>query len=239
MDDISLWLALVAGVVSFFSPCIFPLVPAYLAQLTGTNISDGAVNAERRIIMSRSVGFIVGFTTIFLLMGASATLIGEWFQMYSGALEQIGGIIIILFGLQMTGVISLRSLMTEKRFGNKSPKKSTSFLGSVAFGLVFAAGWTPCIGIVLGSILALASTEGSMLAGSGMLFVYSMGLGLPFMAVSLIYARSLNKLSRLNRFLPIVQQSGGVIMIIFGILLFSGYFQVISSYLARISPGWL
>lgn len=239
MDDISLGLALLAGMVSFFSPCIFPLVPAFLAQLTGTDIKNGAVNADRQIILSRSLGFIAGFTAIFLLMGASATLIGEWFRMYSGALEQIGGIIIVLFGLQMSGIISLRSLMTEKRIGNKSSKKAKSFLGSVAFGLVFAAGWTPCIGIVLGSILAIASTEGSMLAGTGMLFVYSMGLGVPFLAVSLIYARSLNKLSGLNRFLPKVQQIGGVVMILFGILMFSGYFQVISSYLARISPGWL
>ncbi|MBB6449528.1 cytochrome c-type biogenesis protein [Geomicrobium halophilum] len=241
MEEVSISLAGIAffaGMISFFSPCIFPLVPAYLAQLTGTNVSGGMVNAERHLIVSRSLGFIVGFTIIFLLMGASATLIGEWFRMYSSALEQIGGILIIIFGLQMSGVISIRALLSEKKIGNATPKKATSFLGSVAFGLVFAAGWTPCIGVVLGSLLALATTE-SLAAGTGMLLIYSIGLGLPFLVVSLIYARSLNKLSRLNHWLPKIQQFSGVLMIILGILLFSGYFQTISTYLASFVPEWL
>ncbi|MBB6449671.1 cytochrome c-type biogenesis protein [Geomicrobium halophilum] len=238
MDDVSLGLAFAAGLISFFSPCIFPLLPAYLAQLTGTDVSSGAINADRRLIFTRSIGFILGFTIIFLLLGLSSTLIGSWFNQYSTAIMQIGGIIVILFGLQMTGIISIRALLTEKKVA-KTPKKASSFSGSVLFGLVFAAGWTPCIGITLGSILTLAGASGSMLTGSTMLFVYSMGLGVPFIGVSLLYAKSFQKLNSINRFLPAIQKGSGVIMIILGILLFTGYFETIAMYLGQYVPSWM
>ncbi|WP_255357866.1 cytochrome c biogenesis CcdA family protein [Geomicrobium sp. JCM 19037] len=113
--------------VTFFSPCVFPLVPAYLAQLTGTDVKGGAVNANRGLIISRSVGFITGFTIIFLLLGLSASAIGTWFALYGTLIERIGGIIIILFGLQMSGLISLQSLITERRIFKRGPKKSLEF----------------------------------------------------------------------------------------------------------------
>ncbi|SDI57093.1 cytochrome c biogenesis CcdA family protein [Natribacillus halophilus] len=238
MDDVSLGIAFMAGLISFFSPCIFPLLPAYLAQLTGANVSSGAINADRRLIFSRSIGFILGFTIIFLLLGLSSTLLGSWFNQYSSAIMQVGGILIIVFGLQMTGLISIRALFTEKRVA-KTPKKATSFSGSVLFGLVFAAGWTPCIGITLGSILTLAGASGTMLTGSTMLFAYSMGLGLPFIGISLLYAQSFQKLSSINRFLPAIQKGSGVIMIILGILLFTGYFETIAMYLGQFVPSWM
>ncbi|QDI91955.1 cytochrome c biogenesis protein CcdA [Salicibibacter cibarius] len=238
MDDVSLGIAFIAGLISFFSPCVFPLLPAYLAQLTGGNISSEAIDADRKLIFSRSIGFIIGFTIIFLLLGLSSTLLGSLFRQYSEAIMQLGGIIIILFGLQMSGIITIRALLSEKKVA-KTPKKSTSFTGSVGFGLVFAAGWMPCIGIVLGSILTLAGTSGSMLAGSSMLFVYSMGLGVPFMGVSLLYAKSFQKLSSIHRFLPAVQKISGIIMIVLGILLFTGYFQTISMYLGQFVPSWM
>ncbi|MDQ0299861.1 cytochrome c-type biogenesis protein [Salibacterium salarium] len=235
MNEISIWLAFGAGIVSFLTPCIFPLVPAYLAQLTGTTVENNQIQVERRIILSRSLGFILGFTIVFLLLGASSTFLGELFFSNSQLIEQLGGIIIVLFGLQMTGIISIKALLTDKKV-HRNPKKSTSFAGSVLFGLLFAAGWSPCIGLVLGSILALASGSGTMLSGMFMLFIYSMGLGLPFLLVGLIYSKSLNKLKRLNKWMPRIQKISGGIMIILGIMLFTGYFQMLSSYLPSLVP---
>lgn len=237
MDEVSLGIAFIAGLVSFFSPCIFPLVPAYVAQLTGSNGGAG-MNVDRKLIFTRSVGFILGFTIVFILLGISSTFIGSWFAQYGTAFEQIGGIIIIIFGLQMAGILSIRALLTEKKI-TKQPKKATSFTGSIFFGLFFASGWTPCIGIALGSILALAGDSGTMMMGTSMLFLYSMGLGLPFMGVSLLYAKSFQKLSSFQRYLPLIQKASGYMMILLGILLFSGLFRELSMYLSRFIPTWM
>lgn len=237
LTEVTIWLAFFAGIVSFLSPCIFPLVPAYLAQLTGTTIADNQVAASRKLIISRSIGFIIGFTSIFLLLGASSTFIGQAFWSNRQLLEQLGGIIITVFGLQMMGVISIRMLMSEKRF-NAKPRKTTSFANSVLLGFLFGTGWSPCIGLVLTSILLLAGNAETMWSGISMLFIYSMGLGVPFLAVALLWSRSLNKMRRLNKWLPTIQKVSGGIMVALGILLFTGQFSVISAYLARFVPGY-
>ncbi|MCK0471156.1 cytochrome c biogenesis CcdA family protein [Halalkalibacter sp. APA_J-10(15)] len=235
MMEVSIWLAFFAGIISFLSPCIFPLVPAYLAQLTGTSVTDNQIQVDRRFIFSRSIGFIIGFTTIFLMLGLSSTFIG---QLYSGnrqLIEQLGGIIIAVFGLQMMGIISIRMLMSEKRL-NVKPRKSKSFANSILIGFLFGTGWSPCIGLVLSSILLLASSSETMMTGVFMLFVYSIGLGVPFLLVSLIWSKSLDKVRRLNKWLPKIQKGSGVIMVILGVLLFTGQYSTISAYLARFVP---
>lgn len=235
MNEVTIWLALGAGVISFLSPCVFPLVPAYLAQLTGTTVSQNEINADQRLILLRSLGFIMGFTIIFMLLGASSTFVGQLFSRYNNLVAQIGGIIIVLFGLQMAGVLSIRSLMSEKKISSK-PKKTNSFGGSVMFGLLFAAGWSPCVGLVLGSILTLASQSGTMMSGMAMLFIYSIGMGIPFLLVAVFYSKSLHKLRRFHKLMPRIQKAGGVVMIIMGVMLFFGYFQMLSSYLAQFVP---
>ncbi|WP_240375653.1 cytochrome c biogenesis CcdA family protein [Bacillus piscicola] len=235
MNEITIWLALGAGVVSFLSPCVFPLVPAYLAQLSGTTVAENEIKADQRLIILRSLGFILGFTIIFMLLGASSTFVGQLFSRYNNLVAQIGGIIIVLFGLQMAGVLSVRSLMSEKKISSK-PKKTDSFGGSVMFGLFFAAGWSPCVGLVLGSILTLASQSGTMMTGMAMLFIYSIGMGIPFLLVAVFYSKSLHKLRRFHKLMPRIQKAGGVIMIIMGVMLFFGYFQMLSSYLAQFVP---
>ncbi|WP_245741949.1 cytochrome c biogenesis CcdA family protein [Anaerobacillus arseniciselenatis] len=232
---ISIWIALFAGIISFLSPCIFPLVPAYLAQLTGTSVSNNQLNVDKKIILSRSIGFIIGFTIIFLLLGASATAFGQLFMKNRELLEKIGGIIIVVLGLQMYGIFSFRMLMSEKRLNSK-PKKTTSFFGSVGFGFVFGAGWSPCIGLALSSILILSAQTGTMASGMLLLLVYSIGLGIPFILVALLYSKSLNKIKKINKFLPIIQKVSGVIMVILGILLYTGLFARISGWLAQFIP---
>ncbi|UCZ54330.1 cytochrome c biogenesis CcdA family protein [Bacillus shivajii] len=231
---LSLFIALFAGIVSFLSPCVFPLVPAYIAQLTGSNISENQIQADRKLIFTRSIGFIIGFTSIFLILGASSTFIGSLFIQNRELLEKLGGIVIVLFGLQLMGIFNINFLLNEKRISN--PKKSTSFGRSVAFGLVFAAGWSPCIGLVLGSILALASQSSDALGGMLLLLVYSLGLGIPFLLVSLLYAKSLDKVRNINRYLPIIQKASGAIMVVLGIMLFTGVFFRMAAYLSQYIP---
>ncbi len=227
---LSLWVALFAGVVSFFSPCVFPLVPAYLAQLTGAEISQNKLIADRKLILSRSLGFIFGFTSIFLALGASTSLLGGMFLQNQQLLEQLGGIVIVLFGLQLTGLFQLNFLMSEKRM--KNPARSTSFGRSVLFGLIFAAGWSPFIGLVLGSILALAA-QNDPAGGMVLLLFYSAGLAVPFLLAGLLFARSLDRIRSINRFLPVFQKVSGVIMIVLGIMLFTGLFARIAGYLSQ------
>lgn len=236
--EVTLSIAFFAGLVSFFSPCIFPLMPAYLSQLTGTTVTAGAVAAPRSVILSRSLGFIGGFTIVFMLFGLTSTLLGKLFLGNMFLLEKLGGIIIILFGLQMTGLISIRALFTDKRI-TKEPKTAASFSKSLLLGFLFAAGWTPCIGLVLASILTLASTSGTAWNGAFLLLVYSIGLGVPFLLIALIWARSLNKIKRIHRYLPTIQKVSGVIMILLGILLFTGYFAVLAGMMSQYTPSWI
>ncbi|PRO64991.1 cytochrome c biogenesis CcdA family protein [Alkalicoccus urumqiensis] len=228
---LSLWIALFAGIVSFLSPCVFPLVPAYLAQLTGAEIQENKLMTDRRIILSRSLGFILGFTTIFLALGASSSFLGGFFLENQRLVSQLGGIVIAMFGLQLAGVFQMTVFMSEKRL--KNPGRATSFGRSVLFGLIFAAGWSPCIGLVLGSILLLAAPSGDPVGGMVLLFSYSIGLGIPFLLTALIFARSIHKIRRMNRFLPAFQKFGGIVMVILGVLLFTGLFNRIAAYLSQ------
>ncbi|MCD8510315.1 MAG: cytochrome c biogenesis CcdA family protein [Bacillus sp. (in: Bacteria)] len=230
----AIWIALFAGVVSFLSPCIFPLVPAYIAQLTGSNIADNQVMADRKLIISRSIGFIIGFTSIFLILGASSSFIGSFFFYNRDLLEKLGGIIIVLFGLQLMGVFNITFLLSEKRL--MKPSKSTSFGRSVLFGFVFAAGWSPCIGLVLGSILTLAAQSTDTFGAMTLLLFYSLGLAIPFLLVAILYSKSLDKIRNLNKYLPIIQKTSGVIMIILGVMLFTGLFARMAAYLIQFTP---
>ncbi|MBU9720714.1 MULTISPECIES: cytochrome c biogenesis CcdA family protein [Bacillaceae] len=230
---VGLWIALFAGAVSFFSPCVFPLVPAYVAQLTGSTIEDNQVKADRKLILTRSIGFIIGFTSIFLILGASSSFIGNLFLENRFLFERLGGIIIILFGLQLMGIFNITFLLSEKRL--TTPKKSTSFGRSILFGLVFAAGWSPCIGLVLGSILTLAA-QGTTFSALLLLLMYSVGLGVPFLLVALLYSKSLDKIRNINRYLPVIQKISGGIMVLLGVMLFTGLFARMAAYLSQFIP---
>jgi cytochrome c-type biogenesis protein len=234
MQELNFGIAFLAGMISFLSPCVFPLIPAYLAQLTGSSIVDQQLQADTKVVLSRSIGFVIGFSTIFLLLGASSSLVGKLFFAYRQWFEKIGGIVIIIFGLQMAGAFNFRFLMREKKVSMAAlPTKTMSLFRSVVMGFLFGAGWSPCIGLVLSSILILASQSNTMWSGMLLLLVYSLGLGVPFVLVAVLWSHSLQRLRQINRLLPIIQKIGGAVLVVLGLLLFTGVFKQISVYLSR------
>ena len=231
MGNISIFFALSAGLFSFFSPCVFPLIPAYVAHLTDGTVSSGKVNTDKRTLFFRSISFILGFSIVFVLLGASASFIGQLFLDNKKLIQMIGGILIIIFGSQMIGIFNIKFLMFEKRFVQKNDSKSTS-ARSFILGVAFGSGWTPCVGLALSSILLLASSSETILSGMILLWFYALGLGIPFLLLSMIVTYSLNVVKKINKFLPKLSLINGWVLIIMGVLLFTGQMQKISAYLS-------
>ncbi|MHB1654323.1 MAG: cytochrome c biogenesis CcdA family protein [Desulfitobacteriaceae bacterium] len=231
MENISILFAFTAGMLSFLSPCVFPLIPAYVANLTGTDIRDNRIDVSKRLLLARSLSFIFGFSLIFVVMGASASVLGQIFAQNRMIVEKLSGLLIIVFGLQMTGILNLRFLMMEKRWETK-PLKQKNVGRSFILGMSFGAGWTPCIGLALSSILLLAGSSDTVYSGMFMLFVYSMGLGIPFLLISLIITYSLRVVRIINRSLGFLSLINGWILVGLGFLLFTGQLQKISAWLA-------
>jgi len=226
-ENISLIMAFAAGILAFLSPCVLPLVPAYLSYLTGVSfreLSGPATPARKREIRLATVFhalcFILGFSIIFVLLGASVTLLGKLLFQYQEALKKIGGVAIIFFGLVIMNVIKIPILSGEKKFSYK--KDSISFLGSIVVGAIFAGAWTPCIGPILGSILIYASSAESTKVGIRLLSAFSLGLGLPFLLAALLVNTFLAYIKKIEKYLRWIKIAAGVILIIFGILMITG-----------------
>ncbi|WP_258359623.1 cytochrome c biogenesis CcdA family protein [Moorella sulfitireducens (nom. illeg.)] len=214
-------MAFTAGILSFFSPCIIPLLPAYFTYLGSTAAANaGAGGLNRSFLIGRAALFTGGFTLVFMLMGASAGGLGSLLQVYRTFLNRAGGILIIFFGLQVTGIVRLPFLNQEKKWHlqPRDPGAATSFL----LGMAFAAGWTPCIGPVLASILIYAGSQATLLKGTLLLMFYSLGLAVPFIASAMAIEAVLRLLSRVYRYLPIISLLSGIILIIMGFLVFFG-----------------
>ncbi|MGG1630263.1 cytochrome c biogenesis CcdA family protein [Rossellomorea sp. NRS-1567] len=233
MTEVSIWFALAAGALSFFSPCVFPLLPAYVSHLTGGQAREGQMQVERSVVLLRSFGFIAGFSLIFILMGASASFLGEIFSEYRIYIEQIAGILIIVFGLQMMGWLSFSFLMKDTR--KLETRKKGTAVGSILLGMAFASGWSPCVGLTLSSILLLASASSTLTQGVVLLIVYSLGLAVPFLLISLLITKTFTVMKVVNKILPKLSKINGALMIALGFLVFSGKMQQISSYLSVFS----
>ncbi|GIP40824.1 cytochrome C biogenesis protein CcdA [Paenibacillus sp. J31TS4] len=233
MEQITVLVAFAAGLLSFLSPCVFPLVPAYVSHITGAIVEGGRVAAGRRLLLVRSAGFILGFSLIFVAMGASASVLGQFFAMQRDLIEKLGGLLIIVFGLQMAGVLRLKWLMGTKSWGET--KRGGGWWSSVLLGLAFGTGWTPCVGLALSSILILAGSSESLYQGMGLLSVFSLGLGIPFLLISVAITYSLSLVKRINRFLPVLGVVNGWLMVALGLLLYTGQMQKMSAWLARYS----
>ncbi len=237
MTEVTLMVAFVAGVLSFLSPCVLPLVPSYLSFVTGMSLEDLKEGADRRAAMVHAGLFVAGFSLIFILLGASASFLGAFFRYYMDWIARIGGVVIILLGLHLAGVFRLSPLLREKRVHLRD--KSAGYLGTLGVGAAFGAGWTPCIGPVLGAILTLAGTREGLWNGVGLLTVYSAGLAVPFMLSAVAVERFLEAFQRFRRFLPAVQVASGVLLVVLGVLLVTGSFTVLSSWLLRFTPEFL
>jgi cytochrome c-type biogenesis protein len=222
--------AFLAGLVSFVSPCVLPLVPSYLSFLTGTSLedlkSDTTAETKRRVF-THALAFIAGFTVIFMAIGLSASAIGGVFLNNKKIVEIVGGVIIVVLGLQMMGVLKIPALMMDKRMHVVSKKQSLAI--SFFVGIGFAAGWSPCIGPILSAILYLASQE-KLPEATFLLFVYSMGLAVPFLITAAAVTQSLNALNRIKRFLPAIERGSGAILVATGIIVATDQFTRIAGF---------
>ena len=230
-------IAFLAGLVSFVSPCVLPLVPAYLSFLTGTTLeelqAELSAQARARTIL-HSLAFIAGFTLIFVGLGVTASALGAALVSNQVLIQRIGGIIVIVLGLQMMGVFRLRFLAMDKRIHTQP--KERSFVASFLVGLAFAAGWSPCIGPVLSLILAFAAQAQHLVDGAWLLFVYSMGLALPFFATAVAIGAVLPALNRMKRFLPTIEFSAGLFLVLTGGVIFSNSFLRIAGWFYQFVP---
>jgi cytochrome c-type biogenesis protein len=241
--DITHWIAFSAGLLSFFSPCVLPLIPSFMAYITGVSFADLKQEHQssqvRWRVLSHSFAFVCGFSAVFILLGAAAGLLSGSVQssLDEGLLwlQRVGGILVFAFGLHMTGILRIGMLMQDKRINIKN--KPSGYVGSFLVGLAFAAGWTPCIGPILGAILALAAgTSNDTARGIALLTTYSAGLGIPFMLAGLLFHRFLEFFNRFKTHIRLMEIITGVLMIVVGILLFSNQFSAISNWLYRIIP---
>jgi cytochrome c-type biogenesis protein len=230
-------IALTAGVLSFLSPCVLPLVPSYLTFVTGMSLEDLQGGVNRRVTMTHSVLFVAGFSVIFILLGASASFLGQFFRAYEIWIARVGGLIIIALGLHLAGVFRLMPLMQEKRV--YLANKPAGYLGTLGVGMAFGAGWTPCIGPVLGAILTYGFSQDTMWAGVGLLTVYSLGLAIPFLVAALALDWFLQVFKRFRRFIPIVEKASGVLLVFLGVLLLTGTFTILSGWLTKFTPGFI
>ncbi|QUL53498.1 cytochrome c biogenesis protein CcdA [Paenibacillus tritici] len=235
MESPTVIIALIAGILSFLSPCVFPLIPAYVSHLTGSLVQDHKMNVDKKLLIFRSISFILGFSVVFVAMGASASFIGQFFAGNRMLIEKISGLLIVVFGLQMSGILTLRFLMFDKKWVNTNHTKKGN-VSSFILGLAFGSGWTPCVGLALSSILLLASSAETLYSGMFLLFVYSIGLGVPFLVIAIMLTYSLGILKKINRWLPLLSRINGWIFIGMGLLVFTGQLQKISAWLTQFTP---
>ena len=236
-QQISGMIAFSAGLLSFASPCVLPLVPSYITYITGASfkeLTDAEARSKLRwATIFHSLFFIMGFSLIFILMGASASYLGQLLAQYQYWIMKAGGVLIILLGIHFTGIINIPFLQMEKRFEMR--KKPLGYLGSFLVGVAFAAGWTPCIGPILSTILIYASTSKSFTTGILLLTYYSIGLGIPFFLSSLAFNSFLSAFDKIKRYMRVITIVSGLFLIAIGILFLTDTFKEINSYLNQLT----
>ena len=238
MSDVSgvgVFVAFGAGVLSFLSPCVLPLIPSYVTFITGMSLDE--VQTSRRTAVVHALLFITGFTIVFMALGASASALGRVMFQAREWLARIGGALIIVFGLYLLGVFNIGAFGRERRV--YLAHKPAGYLGTVLVGIAFGAGWTPCIGPILGSILIYTSSAADLSKGLVLLFAYSMGLAVPFLAAALAVDRFIAWFAKYKGVMLWVNRVGGVILVAIGILLVTNYFTLIASYLQALTPDFI
>ncbi|MBL4741000.1 MAG: cytochrome c biogenesis protein CcdA [Sneathiella sp.] len=240
--EISYLAAAGGGIVSFLSPCVLPLVPAYICLVAGTSLEQleqeankegGSAINPRVIVMS--LIFVLGFSTVFILLGAGATYINKLLIQNLEIISKIAGGVIILFGIHMTGIIRIPLLYREARFNSIDAPRN--WAGAYIIGLAFGFGWTPCIGPILGTILAIAASKSSLTFGVGLLAVYALGLGIPFMLAALALNPFLRFVKGFRKYFKAMEIGTGLVIIATGLLIFTGQFQILAYWFLELFPG--
>jgi cytochrome c-type biogenesis protein len=242
--ELSILVAFVGGLFSFLSPCVLPLFPSYLSFITGMSLdqlqsatSEGGDARGRRWILANSLAFVTGFSVVFVGMGASFSALGQVLFDHRERIRLVGGLLIIVFGLYIAGVLRLPFLARYQQIQLRS--KPAGLVGSWLVGVTFAIGWTPCVGPILGSILSLAGTAETVSTGVALLSAYSAGLALPFVLSSVALGAFLAAFRRFRPWLPVVERTAGVLLVVVGILVTTNYFIVLNSYALSLTPQWL
>lgn len=233
--DPGLLVAFAAGLLSFLSPCVLPLVPSYLGFITGFTIAE--MTDRRRIAMLHALLFVAGFTLIFMLLGAGATALGQTLRYYEVWIQRVGGVLIILFGLYLLGVFRPSFMDQDARLHLN--RKPVGYLGTVLVGIAFGAGWTPCLGPILGTILTMAAAEQELSRGMLLLGGYSLGLAVPFLLAAFAAESFLGWFQRFRRFLPWVQRISGILLVVVGLLIATGQFTRLAAWLNALTPAFL
>ncbi|HEY8548501.1 MAG TPA: cytochrome c biogenesis protein CcdA [Vicinamibacterales bacterium] len=239
-DDVSLLAAFIAGILSFISPCVLPLVPGYLSFVSGVSLDQfrtpgpnpELAGATRRVFTA-SLAFVVGFSIVFVILGAAASSLGKLVYSQYGVLSKVAGTLVILFGLHTMGVLRIPWLYREARVETRKP---AGLLGALLVGFAFAFAWTPCIGPILGAILALASQEETVSTGMLLLAVYSAGLGIPFLATSLAVNRFFEAFKRIRKHYKTIEVGAGLLMVTIGVLILTNQFTLITRVLTPYLP---
>ncbi len=232
--------AFIAGLLSFLSPCVFPLIPSYVMYITGMSYADMLAEHPSHIIRQKaifhSICFICGFTVVFVLLGASATYIGSFLHEHSTLIRRVGGVILLVLGIHVTGLIPLKLLLGEKRVSIKH--KPAGYVGSFLVGIAFAAGWTPCIGPILAAILAVAATEERVYQGILLLLVYSLGLGVPFFLSALGMHRFMALFNRFKKYIHVCEIITGIFLMVIGVLIYTNWLSRLSGFVSIFYKGF-
>ncbi|MBL7071839.1 MAG: cytochrome c biogenesis protein CcdA [Candidatus Omnitrophica bacterium] len=226
-ETISLWAAFAAGLLTFLSPCILPVIPAYISYITGISfdeLKEGQNKETRKKIFVHSLLFILGFSVVFVALGASASYVGKLLIAYRTIISRVGGGLVIIFGLYLMGVFKLNFLNKQKKADFKLQKGSK--IGSLLLGITFAAAWTPCVGPILGSVLVLAGTSENMLRGVWLLSIYSLGIAIPFITAALLLNSFLLYFAKVRKYMSVVKFVCGLLLIFIGLMLILGVYMV-------------
>ena len=238
IQNVSVPAALVAGLISFLSPCVLPLVPPYLIYLTGATIEhvehDESIAASKRAVMLSALLFVLGFSTVFIALGASASVIGGLIRAWSAELSILAGVVIIVMGLHFLGLTRIGLLMREGRLPIPKP---VGLWGAYVMGLAFAFGWTPCIGPILAAILSVAAAEATVAKGAGLLAVYSAGLGVPFLIAAFMVEQFSSLFARMKGQLANIERAMGVLMVVTGVAFLTGAVSNVSNWLLDTFPS--
>lgn len=230
MNDVSYPLAFIAGVLSFLSPCVLPLLPSYVSFITGLSFKELTIGVDKKRIryltITNSILFISGFSFVFIALGISSSAIGRFLFEYIDFIRIIGGLIVIIFGLFITGLLKIDFLLKDKKFHLSG--RPAGYIGTFIIGMTFAAGWSPCIGPILGTILLYASSKGSTIYGFKLLSIYSLGLAVPFFLSALAINTFLAYSPKISKHIKVIMVISGLLLIVFGIMLLTDQIRVIS-----------